>query len=110
LTEPAAQELATAEGFKVATVRSHFKGNSKALADGDAEGLAKLIYREDTGEILGVHIIGPHASDLVHEASQAIAQHHTIDQLAYLVHTHPTLSEVLDEAYKRALASQLKSA
>lgn len=110
LTEPQVQELAQAEGFKVATTRSYFKGNSKALADADAEGLAKVIYREDTGEVLGVHILGPHASDLIHEAAQAIAQHQTIEQLAYLVHTHPTLSEVLDDAYKRALATQLKQA
>jgi len=109
-TEPQAQELAQKEGFTVATVRSYFKGNSKALADGDAEGLAKVIYRADTGEILGVHILGPHASDLIHEAAQAIAQRRTIEQVAYLVHTHPTLAEVLDDAYKRALPQFMQKA
>lgn len=104
MTETAAKELGQAEGFEVGTVRSYFKGNSKALADGDADGIAKVVYRKDTGEVLGVHIIGPHASDLIHEASAAIANRQSVHSLAYLVHTHPTLSEVLDEAYKRAIA------
>jgi dihydrolipoamide dehydrogenase len=103
LSEPQAKELGEAEGFKVATVRSYFKGNSKAIAEGDTEGMAKVIYRKDNGEVLGVHIIGPHAADLIHEASAAIAKRESVHTLAHLVHTHPTLSEVLDEAYKRAI-------
>ncbi|OLP16095.1 dihydrolipoyl dehydrogenase [Leptolyngbya sp. 'hensonii'] len=102
LTEPAAQELATAEGFKIDTVRTYFKGNSKAIAEGETDGVAKVIYRQDTGEVLGVHIIGLHASDLIQEAANAIANRQSVRDLAFLVHTHPTLSEVLDEAYKRA--------
>ena len=105
LTEPAAQELAQAEGFQIQTVRSYFKGNSKAIAEGETEGLAKLIYREDTGELLGVHILGLHAADLIQEAANAIAQRRSVQELAFLVHTHPTLSEVLDEAYKRAVTA-----
>ncbi|HEY9829269.1 MAG TPA: dihydrolipoyl dehydrogenase [Stenomitos sp.] len=105
LTEPAAKELGEKEGFEVATVRSYFKGNSKAIAEGEADGIAKVIYRPDTGEVLGVHILGLHASDLIHEASNAIAQRQSVNTLAYLVHAHPTLSEVLDEAYKRAVLS-----
>lgn len=104
LTEPAAKELAEDEGFTVKTVRSYFKGNSKALAEGETDGLAKVVYREDTGEVLGVHIIGIHASDLIQEAASAIAQRSTVYDLSYVVHTHPTLSEVLDEAFKKAAA------
>jgi dihydrolipoamide dehydrogenase len=102
MTQTAAKELGQAEGFEVGTVRSYFKGNSKALAEGDADGIAKVVYRMDTGEVLGVHIIGIHASDLIHEASAAIANRQSVQTLAHLVHAHPTLSEVLDEAYKRA--------
>ncbi len=102
LTEPQAKEKGTAEGFKVATTKSYFKGNSKAIAEGETDGLAKIVYREDTGELLGVHIIGIHASDLIHEASAAIRDRQTVQKLATIVHAHPTLSEVLDEAYKRA--------
>jgi dihydrolipoamide dehydrogenase len=102
MTEPQAQAKADAEGFKIATTRSYFKGNSKAIAEGETDGLAKIIYRQDTGELLGVHIMGIHASDLIHEASAAIAQRASIHGLVRNVHAHPTLSEVLDEAYKRA--------
>ena len=102
LTEAGAKELGQSEGFEVASVRTYFKGNSKAVAEGEADGIAKVVYRKDTGEVLGVHIIGLHASDLIHEASNAIAARQSVHNLAYLVHAHPTLSEVLDEAYKRA--------
>jgi dihydrolipoamide dehydrogenase len=105
MTEAAAKEKGNAEGFEVATTRSYFKGNSKALAEGEADGMAKVVYRKDTGEVLGVHIFGIHASDLIHEASAAIANRQSVHTLAHLVHAHPTLSEVLDEAYKRAIAS-----
>ncbi|MDA0268405.1 MAG: dihydrolipoyl dehydrogenase, partial [Cyanobacteria bacterium] len=103
MTEPAAKDLAKEEGFEIATVKSYFKGNSKALAEGESDGLAKVIYRQDTGEILGVHILGLHASDLIQEAANAIAQGQSVIDLSHCVHTHPTLSEVLDEAFKRAV-------
>lgn len=103
LTETAAKDLGQAEGFEVATTKSYYKGNSKALAEGEGEGIAKVVYRKDTGEVLGVHIFGIHASDIIHEASAAIANRQTVHSLAHLVHAHPTLSEVLDEAYKRAV-------
>ena len=105
MTEPAAKELSKAEGFEVAAVRTYFKGNSKAIAEGESDGMAKVVYRKDTGEVLGVHILGLHAADLIHEASAAIANRQSVHDLAHLVHAHPTLSEVLDEAYKRASAA-----
>lgn len=101
-TEAAAKELGEKEGFEVASVKTYFKGNSKALAEGETEGMAKVVYRKDTGEVLGVHIIGMHAADLIQEAANAIAERQSVQNLAFNVHTHPTLSEVLDEAYKRA--------
>jgi dihydrolipoamide dehydrogenase len=102
LSEPQAKELGKNEGFEVATVKTFFKGNSKALAEKETDGIAKIIYRKDTGELLGVHIIGIHASDLIQEAANAIANRESVHQLAFNIHAHPTLSEVLDEAYKRA--------
>lgn len=106
LTEPQAKELAATEGFEIAVVRSYFKGNAKALAEGETDGIAKVIYRKDTGEVLGVHIFGLHAADLIQEAANAIALRQSVHDLAYVVHTHPTLSEVLDEAYKRAVGAE----
>ena len=102
MTEPAAKELGKAEGFEVGSVKTYFKGNSKAIAEGETDGTAKVIFRKDTGELLGVHIFGLHASDLIQEAANAIAQRDSVNNLAFRVHTHPTLSEVLDEAFKRA--------
>ena len=101
LTESQAKELGTSENFTVSTVKTYFKGNSKALAEKETEGMAKVVYRQDTGELLGVHIIGIHASDLIQEAANAIAERKSVRELAFNIHAHPTLSEVLDEAYKR---------
>jgi len=102
LNEPQAKELGEKVGFEITTVKTYFKGNSKALAEKETDGIAKIIYRKDTGELLGVHIIGIHASDLIQEAANAIANRESVHQLAFNIHAHPTLSEVLDEAYKRA--------
>ena len=105
LTEPQAQDLAKVEGFKVGTTKTYFKGNSKAIAEGETDGLAKLVYRQDNGEVLGAHIFGIHASDLIQEVANAIAERRSVNDLAFMVHTHPTLSEVIDEAFKRAHTS-----
>ncbi|UXE61691.1 MAG: dihydrolipoyl dehydrogenase [Woronichinia naegeliana WA131] len=107
LTEAQAKELGETEGFKVATAKTYYKGNSKALAELETEGMAKVVYRQDTGELLGVHIIGIHASDLIQEAANAIAARQSVKELAFQVHAHPTLSEVLDEAYKRATSQSM---
>jgi hypothetical protein len=56
--------------------------------------MAKMIYNKSSGEILGVHIIGLHAADLIHEASNAIAGGQTVEDIKFHVHAHPTLSEV----------------
>ncbi|OVA02548.1 Pyridine nucleotide-disulfide oxidoreductase [Macleaya cordata] len=102
LTEPQAREKAQKEGFEISIAKTSFKANTKALAENEGEGLAKLIYRPDNGEILGVHIFGLHAADLIHEASNAIALGTPIQDIKYAVHAHPTLSEVLDELFKSA--------
>lgn len=75
LTEEAAREKAQKEGWteKLAVSKTSFKANSKALAETEADGIAKMLYRKDTGEILGVHLMGLHSADLIHEASNAMA-------------------------------------
>ncbi|KAG1326198.1 putative Dihydrolipoyl dehydrogenase 2, chloroplastic [Cocos nucifera] len=102
MTEPQAREKAQQEGFDVSVAKASFKANTKALAENEGEGLAKLIYRPDTGEILGVHILGMHAADLIHETSNAIALGTRVQDIKFAVHAHPTLSEVLDELFKSA--------
>ncbi|KAK4378853.1 hypothetical protein RND71_000715 [Anisodus tanguticus] len=102
LTEPQAREKAEKEGFEIGIAKTSFKANTKALAENEGEGIAKLIYRPDNGEILGVHIFGMHAADLIHETSNAIAMGTRIQDIKYAVHAHPTLSEVIDELFKAA--------
>ncbi|KAI0566914.1 dihydrolipoamide dehydrogenase [Gracilaria domingensis] len=103
LTEPAAKEKASSEGFDLGKSVGHFRANSKALAEGEGDGIAKVLFNKSNGTILGVHIIGLHAADLIQECSNAVARGTTVDELAFCVHTHPTLSEVVDEAIKGAV-------
>jgi dihydrolipoamide dehydrogenase len=101
LTEEQARAKAEEEGFEVVVKKTSFKANSKALAEKEADGMAKLIYRPDTEEILGMWIMGLHAADLIHEASNAINQGMKVSQLKFAVHAHPTLAEVVDEVFKQ---------
>eukprot|EP00245_Coleochaete_scutata_P005085 TRINITY_DN18368_c0_g1_i1.p1 TRINITY_DN18368_c0_g1~~TRINITY_DN18368_c0_g1_i1.p1 ORF type:complete len:586 (+),score=143.85 TRINITY_DN18368_c0_g1_i1:96-1853(+) len=105
LTEPQARQKAEDEGFNVSVAKTSFRANSKALAENEGDGMAKVIYNSQTGEILGVHIIGLHAADLIHEASNAMALGQTVQDLKFAVHAHPTLSEVLDELFKSSKVS-----
>ncbi|KAL6764852.1 dihydrolipoamide dehydrogenase plastid precursor [Haematococcus lacustris] len=102
ITQEKAEEMAKEQGFKLGVTKTSFKANSKALAEKEGDGMAKMLYRKDTGEILGVHIIGLHAADLIHEASNAIATGQGVQDIKFNVHAHPTLSEVLDELFKQA--------
>lgn len=101
MTEEQARAKAEEEGFEVVVKKTSFKANSKALAEKEADGMAKLIYRPDTEEILGMWIIGLHAADLIHEASNAINQGTKVSALKFAVHAHPTLAEVVDEVFKQ---------
>ena len=102
LSEADAKELAARDGFELGSVRSYFKANSKALAELESDGLMKLLFRRDTGEVLGAHIYGLHAADLIQEVANAVARRQSVLQLVNEVHTHPTLSEVVEVAYKQA--------
>eukprot|EP00195_Chlamydomonas_chlamydogama_P007261 CAMPEP_0202900056 /NCGR_PEP_ID=MMETSP1392-20130828/9577_1 /ASSEMBLY_ACC=CAM_ASM_000868 /TAXON_ID=225041 /ORGANISM="Chlamydomonas chlamydogama, Strain SAG 11-48b" /LENGTH=576 /DNA_ID=CAMNT_0049586373 /DNA_START=27 /DNA_END=1757 /DNA_ORIENTATION=+ len=110
VTQEKAEEMAKEKGFKLGIAKTSFKANSKALAEKEGDGMAKMLYRKDTGEILGVHIIGLHAADLIHEASNAIATNQTVQDIKFNVHAHPTLSEVLDELFKQAHVEKPASA
>jgi dihydrolipoamide dehydrogenase len=110
LSEADAKALAAQEGFELGAVRSYFKANSKALAELDSDGLMKLLFNKATGEVLGAHIYGLHAADLIQEIANAVARRQSVQQLATEVHTHPTLSEVVEVAYKQAAAAMLPAA
>jgi dihydrolipoamide dehydrogenase len=102
LSEADAKELAAKDGFELGSVRSYFKANSKALAELESDGLMKLLFNKTTGEVLGAHIYGLHAADLIQEIANAVARRQCVQHLASEVHTHPTLSEVVEVAYKQA--------
>ena len=70
---------------------------AQALAEKEGEGLAKMMYRKDTGEILGVHIIGLHAADLIHEASNAMSTKQSVQASCLRVRALDCCA-VLDEA------------
>ena len=102
LSEADAKALAAKDGFELGSVRSYFKANSKALAELESDGLMKLLFNKTTGEVLGAHIYGLHAADLIQEIANAVARRQCVQHLANEVHTHPTLSEVVEVAYKQA--------
>lgn len=102
-TEPEARKLAEEEGFEVGVSTSNFRANSKAVAEGEAEGMLKVIWRKDSGQLLGCHMIGPHAGDLMQQCANAMATNTPIDRLAQITHTHPTLSETVEAAWKQAV-------
>ena len=106
MMEGEAKRFADEESFEVGIVRSYFKANSKALAEMESDGLMKLIFRKDNGEVLGAHIYGLHAADLIQEVANAVSRRQSVIELSNEVHTHPTLSEVVEVAYKQA-ANQL---
>ena len=85
-------------GLPVAVGKVPFQAIAKALIHGSREGFAKVIAHAETGALLGVHLVGPHATELIAEASFAALLEASVDQLAATTHPHPTLSEVLGEA------------
>jgi dihydrolipoamide dehydrogenase len=99
LTERAAKEKKLA--FKVG--KFPFMASGKALAVGESEGFVKLIVGEPHGEILGAHIIGADATEMIAELGLAISMEATTDELIGTIHAHPTLSESVHEAAHAAL-------
>jgi len=72
--------------------------NGKALCEGEEAGFIKIVARSKNEKILGVHIIGSHASELISEGALAISFKATLKNISGIIHPHPTLSEVLMEA------------
>lgn len=94
LTERAAKE----KGIKYKVGKYPFQANGKALAVGDSEGFVKLILGEPHGEILGAHLVGPEATELIAELGLAVNLEATHDEIEATIHAHPTLSEAVHEA------------
>lgn len=102
LTEQQARDRCVAAGKdpqqSVKVGRFRYGGLGKAQATGDIQGLLKVVADAESDRILGVHILGAHAADLVHEAALAMHLGATVSRVAEMIHAHPTLAEGLMEA------------
>lgn len=92
------EHQATEKGIKITTGHFQFRALGKAHAIGEIAGFVKVIAEAATDRVIGVHIIGPHASDLIHEAALAIKAGLKVRDIAGTIHAHPTLSEGIMEA------------
>ena len=93
LTEEEAREK-----YDINVGKFAFIGNGRALASGDTTGFVKVIADKKYGEILGVHIVGQSAAEIINEASSLMAMEITVDEVIKTIHGHPTFSEALFEA------------
>jgi dihydrolipoamide dehydrogenase len=94
LTEAKAREL----GYDVKVARFPFSASGKARILGEEEGFVKVVSETKYDELLGVHIIGPHATEIIHEAIVAMHLESTAEELGRAIHAHPTVSESVMEA------------
>jgi len=94
LTEAKARE----QGYDVKVGKFPFTANSRASIVGEHEGFIKIVSENEYGEILGVHIIGPQATELIAEAVTAMELEATVEDLMWTIHAHPTLAEAMLDA------------
>ena len=99
LTEEAAKE----QGFTVKVGKFPFAALGRAMSIGETDGFVKLVIDRASSRVLGIHIVGPNASDLISEAALALEMVATADDVAMTVHPHPTLGEAMMEAAQHAL-------
>ncbi len=103
LTERAAKE----KGIKFKVGKFPFMASGKARAIGEIEGFVKLILGEPHGEVLGAHIIGPEATEMIAELGLAITLEATHEEIEATIHAHPTLSEAVHEAVSQAFGAAI---
>src|SRR6476659_4903798 len=84
-----------------------FSASGRARTSGETEGFVKIIRDAKYGEILGAHIIGAHATELIHELAVARENEFTVEEVALAIHAHPTLSEAVDQAVLDSLGMVL---
>jgi dihydrolipoamide dehydrogenase len=103
LTESQARE----QGYNIRADTVLFRNVAKAQVIGEIAGEAKIVSDAENGRILGVHIIGPHATDLIAEGTLAMKMGCTVKELAETIHAHPTLAEIMSETSFKALSRPL---
>jgi pyruvate/2-oxoglutarate dehydrogenase complex dihydrolipoamide dehydrogenase (E3) component len=105
LTEAEAEKKLGPTGVRV--YRTQFENNDRAQAEGDAKGFAKIICAGRKNEIVGAHIIGPHAGELVHEIVLAMKLKLSLNSLGSMIHVYPTLAQVNQQAGIDAILKNL---
>jgi dihydrolipoamide dehydrogenase len=95
------------DGRDVAVGRFPFTASGKAVALGETEGFVKIVADRKTGEILGAHIIGPEATEVIHEFAVGRTLEATLEEMIHTIHAHPTLSEAALEATLAALGQAI---
>ena len=96
------QSEAESKGYDVGIGKANFRIFGKAMAIDEKDGFIKVVIEKKYGEILGVHMIGPHVTDMIAAAAAAIKLEATIDCMTDTIHAHPTLAEAMLEAYEDA--------
>lgn len=97
------EDEAKARGHEVIISTFPLSANGKALAEGESNGFVKIVADKEYGEVLGVHIIASHATDMIAEAVTTMELEGTVHELAKAIHPHPTLSEIVMEAAHGAI-------
>jgi len=92
------EEAAIEAGYDVGTSMFPLSANGKAVAEGETTGFVKIVHDKKYGEVIGVHIVASHATDMIAEAAITMELEGTIYDIAKTVHPHPTLSEIVMEA------------
>jgi dihydrolipoamide dehydrogenase len=92
------EEQLKEKGIDYRSSKFMFSANGKALSLGETDGIVKILASNEDNRILGVHIIGPHANDLIHEGALAISNNMDVSAIKRTIHAHPTLSEAFFEA------------
>jgi dihydrolipoamide dehydrogenase len=87
------------KGYEVKVGKFPFAGNAKATIVGNHDGFVKIVSDAKYGEILGVHIIGPQATEIVAEAVAVLELEGTVEEMMYTIHAHPTLAESMLDAF-----------
>jgi dihydrolipoamide dehydrogenase len=95
------------KGYDVGAGKFPFAASARALTQGATDGYVKIIFDKESKQVLGFHIIGPEASDLIGEAALALEMGSSVEDIALTVHPHPTLTETMMEAAKASLGEAI---
>jgi dihydrolipoamide dehydrogenase len=101
------EQKALDKGLQIKVGRFPFRANGKSLAMGESEGMVKLIFDARYGELLGAHIVGAEATELLAELGVAKTLETTAEEIMHTIHAHPTISESIKEAAEDAFGKAI---